>query len=148
LSPIYETIDPRASEFLSLRETDKEQITLTRIGQTNFRKELIKIWGKCSVTGVENLELLSASHIKPWKNSNNSERLSPMNGLLLNPALDKAFDRGFISFDTEGKIIISSNLTREDAEKMAIKEKLKLRKFYQENQGFLRYHRQKLFKRN
>jgi hypothetical protein len=142
----YKTIDTKSNEFLSLHETDRELITKARIGQNNFRNQLIKIWGKCSVTAVENLDFLSASHIKPWKESDNSERLSPYNGLLLNPALDRAFDRGFISFNkTSGKIIISQNLSREDAEKMAINENLKLRKIYSGNYEFLDYHINKIF---
>jgi len=142
---IYETIDQNSSEFLALRETDREQLTKTRVGQNYFRKNLIKIWGKCSVTGVENLEFLHASHIKPWRDSDNEERLNPYNGLLLNPALDTAFDKGFIGFAPTGKIIISNHLTREDAEKMAISEHLKLRQIYPENQQYLSYHLENLF---
>ncbi len=143
----YETIDQSSSEFIALHETDREQLTTVRVGQNNFRKNLIKIWGKCSVTGVENLEFLHASHIKPWRESNNEERLTPYNGLLLNPALDKAFDRGFIGFETTGKIVISKKLSREDAEKMAIKENLRLRQLYPGNLQYLSYHLENLFEK-
>jgi 5-methylcytosine-specific restriction protein A len=51
--------------------------------------------------------LLKASHIKPWRDSDNAERLDIYNGLLLIPNLDSAFDKGYISFDDGGKIIIS-----------------------------------------
>ncbi len=143
----YETIDPNSHEFLTLHETEREQIGKTRIGQASFRNELIKYWGKCSVTGVENLEFLTASHIKPWKESNNSERLNPFNGFLLNPALDCAFDKGFISFSNTGKILISPSLNREDANKMAINENLKLRRILPGNQEFLDYHLKNKFNR-
>lgn len=143
----YETIDQSSSEFIALHETDREQLTTVRVGQNNFRKNLIKIWGKCSVTGVENLEFLHASHIKPWRQSNNDERLTPFNGLLLNPALDKAFDRGFIGFETTGKIVISNKLSREDAEKMAINQNLKLRQIYPGNLQYLSYHLENLFEK-
>lgn len=144
-SIIYEAIDPNSHEYLSLHETERKQLTKTRVGQENFRKNLIKIWGKCSVTGVENLEFLNASHIKPWRISSNEERLNPLNGLLLNPALDTAFDKGFIGFDQSGKILVSKNLTHYDAEKMAINESLRLRSLYPENQKFLAWHRENLF---
>ena len=51
---------------------------------------------KCAVTGLAIPELLKASHIKPWKDSTDEERLDIFNGLLLAPHLDAAFDRGFI----------------------------------------------------
>jgi hypothetical protein len=35
-------------------------------------------------------EFLVASHIKPWRSCDNSERLSGVNGLLLSPHVDKA----------------------------------------------------------
>ncbi|HAE38751.1 MAG TPA: hypothetical protein DCG57_08945 [Candidatus Riflebacteria bacterium] len=146
-SVVYETIDPNSHEYLSLHETDREQLTKARIGQDNFRKNLIRIWGKCSVTGVENLEFLNASHIKPWRISSNEERLNPHNGLLLNPALDTAFDKGFIGFDTIGKIVISGNLTHDDAEKMAINEDLRLRALYSGNQQFLAWHLEHCFEK-
>lgn len=142
---IYETIDQNSSEFITLHDTDREQLTTVRVGQNNFRKNLIKIWGKCSVTGVENLEFLHASHIKPWRQSNNEERLSPYNGLLLSPALDTAFDRGFIGFETTGKIVISNKLSREDAEKMAIGQNQRLRQIYPGNLQYLSYHLEHLF---
>ncbi len=142
---IYETIDQNSSEFIALHDTDREQLTTVRVGQNNFRKNLIKIWGKCSVTGVENLEFLHASHIKPWRQSNNEERLSPYNGLLLSPALDTAFDRGFIGFETTGKIVISNKLSREDAGKMAIGQNQRLRQIYPGNLQYLSYHLEHLF---
>lgn len=141
----YETIDQNSSEFIALHVTDREQLTTVRVGQNNFRKDLIRIWGKCSVTSVENLEFLHASHIKPWRQSNNEERLSPFNGLLLNPALDTAFDRGFIGFESTGKIVISNKLSREDAEKMAINQTLRLRQTYPGNLQYLSYHLENLF---
>ena len=49
--------------------------------------------------------VLIASHIKPWKDSDENERLDIDNGLLLCPNHDKAFDRGYISFDDNGLII-------------------------------------------
>ena len=51
--------------------------------------------------------MLVASHIKPWSSSSNVERLDPFNGLILTPNLDRAFDRGFITFDEDGAILVS-----------------------------------------
>lgn len=76
-----------------LTETVREAIVQSRIGQGMFRDDLKKYWGeKCAVTGCELVKTLKASHIKPWRSSNNTERLDVYNGLLLIPNLDSAFD--------------------------------------------------------
>ncbi len=71
----------------------------SRVGQGDFRKSLIEKYdGKCVVTGIDLTKLLIASHIKPWRISDNKERLSSENGLLLSANLDKLFDSGLITF--------------------------------------------------
>jgi predicted restriction endonuclease len=61
----------------------------------------------CRITGVTNPIHLRASHCKPWRDSNNDERLNGENGLLLTPTMDHLFDRGFISFEDSGVLIVS-----------------------------------------
>ena len=57
-----------------------------------FRDDLVASFGgRCCLSGLDVTELLRASHIKPWRDSNNIERLDPYNGLLLSPAYDAAF---------------------------------------------------------
>lgn len=91
--------------------TTKVALIESRKGQGKYRDDLIKYWeGKCAVTGCALTDILIASHIKPWKIANNYERLDPANGLLLSPNYDKLFDKGYISFDKNGKILISSQL--------------------------------------
>ncbi len=65
-------------------------------------------WKGCAVTGADCIPLLKASHIKPWCESNNKERLDVFNGLLLSPNIDAAFDTGYITFDLHGKIVLSN----------------------------------------
>lgn len=92
-------------------ETTRQQLVNARIGQGKFRRDLLAYWRRCSVTGYAAApSMLVASHIKPWSQSNNTERLDPFNGLLLLPSIDRAFDQGLISFDSTGKIIISKRL--------------------------------------
>ncbi|MEI6914209.1 MAG: HNH endonuclease signature motif containing protein, partial [Armatimonadota bacterium] len=57
---------------------------------------------ECRLTHVGNPTHLIASHIKPWRESNNDERLAGGNGLLLTPSIDHLFDRGFITFGEYG----------------------------------------------
>jgi hypothetical protein len=61
----------------------------------------------CRITGITNPIHLRASHCKPWRDSSNEERLNGENGLLLTPTMDHLFDRGFISFEDSGLVIIS-----------------------------------------
>ncbi len=128
------------------RETAKETRVQSRIWQDQFRAALIEYWQCCSVTGCKQVELLKASHIKPWRYASNQERLNMFNGLLLLPNLDTCFDLGLISFDDEGKILISSQLRKATLLQLGINENMKLMKFEKRHQEFLEYHREKVFR--
>jgi hypothetical protein len=69
---------------------------------------------------VENPVHLIASHCKPWRDSSNEERLNGENGLLLTPSIDHLFDRGFISFEDTGRLIISPVAHRLSLQRMGI----------------------------
>jgi putative restriction endonuclease len=88
-------------------ETDRIAIIRARIGQGLFKERVSKIESRCRITGVENPVHLVASHCKPWRDSTNEERLDGENGLLLTPSIDHLFDRGFIGFEDDGKLIVS-----------------------------------------
>jgi hypothetical protein len=92
----------------NLSKTEKQTQIQARVGQGKFRNDVIaRAEGKCEVTGVTDKSLLIASHIHAWsKCETNDERLDCNNGLLLSPSLDKLFDKGYISFDDEGLMLI------------------------------------------
>lgn len=97
-----------------LTTTEKEQIIKARVGQGLFRDALVNHWkGRCCVTGCSIGPVLRASHIKPWRNSTNPERLDKFNGLLLTANIDALFDRGFISFGDNGQILRSPEISAE-----------------------------------
>jgi hypothetical protein len=104
----------------NLSQTEKNQIVAARIGQGLFRRNLIYEQGACPITGVDDSRLLIASHIKPWRVSNNTERLDAKNGLLLSPTYDKLFDSGFISFRDNRQIIISSLISDENKARLSL----------------------------
>jgi len=143
--PIQEIEDFKIT-YKDLSETERNSIVRSRIGQGDFRTNLIKYWKKCAVTGCGLIDVLKASHIKPWRNSNNTERLDVFNGLLLIPNLDSVFDNGLISFDNEGKIIISKLLNCSDRNELGINPELCLRNIETTHIKYLEYHRQNVFK--
>ena len=96
-------------------------------------------WQGCAVTGYGMPAMLVASHIKPWRSATNTERLDPDNGLLLLANLDKAFDRGFISFADNGEIIIAPALERPEV--LGIRDDMRLNVRTQ-NVKYLQYHRE------
>lgn len=134
--------------FIELSKTEQEVIMKSRIGQGKFRANLIKYWKKCSVTGCEIVSILKASHIKPWCCSDNKERLDIFNGLLLIPNLDSVFDDGLISFNNEGKILISNLLGDSDRSKLGIHPELSIRKIEYHHIKYLEYHRRNIFRYN
>jgi len=93
--------------------TTKRALVDARLGQGKFRKDVLQFWGNCcSVTGSKVQSAIRASHIKPWRESSNTERIDPNNGLPLIANLDALFDTGLISFDSSGELIVSSALDR------------------------------------
>ena len=108
-----------ANDF-SLRETERLALIRARNGQGLFKDRVSKIETRCRITGVENPVHLIASHCKPWRDSTNEERLNGENGLLLTPSIDHLFDRGFIGFEDNGKLIISPVAHRASLQRMGI----------------------------
>ena len=105
----------------------------------------LSYWKSCAVTGVASEPMLRASHIKPWRLSSNTERLDRYNGLLLIPTLDHAFDRGFISFTDDGRILVSGSLSNTDKQRLGISESMKLRAVTERHQKYLAFHRTHIF---
>ena len=126
-------------------KTEKKRLISARIGQGNYREELINLWKKCAVSKCEMTDVLIASHIKPWRKSTNKERLDRYNGLLLLPNYDKLFDKGLISFEDNGKIIISPLIKEEEYKVLGISPNDELFKVYDENKPYLEEHRRIVF---
>lgn len=122
--------------------TEKSTLISTRIGQGKYRNGLIDYWQGCAITGYTDISLLVASHIKPWRESNNQERLDPYNGLLLLPNLDKAFDLGYITFQEHGEIVVSATLESPDT--LGINDTMILN-ISAEHQSYMEFHRNNVY---
>ncbi|WP_251647487.1 HNH endonuclease [Rummeliibacillus stabekisii] len=130
-------------EDLPISTTEKERLIKSRIGQGRFKKQLIERQCKCALCGVTDLRMLIASHIKPWSESTNEERLDVNNGLLLCPNHDSLFDKHLISFDNQGKIVISHTLDEADRIFMNVNDKLRI-ELTEKQLGYMKDHHQNL----
>jgi len=128
-----------------LSATEKEAIILSRIGQGQFRKQLLNYWKGCSITSFNKLDILVASHIKPWKDANNFERTDLFNGLVLLPNYDKLFDKGYITFDKKGKIIYSKFISDTEIKILGMEKELSLIRIEEQHKTYLNYHNENCF---
>ncbi|AWL07583.1 HNH endonuclease [Massilia oculi] len=127
--------------------TTKTQLVNARRGQGVFKANVRLNEKGCRITGVTDPLHLRASHIKPWKDSSDDEKLNGCNGLLLAPHIDHLFDRGLISFSSDGRLLISKQLDQMILAKWGIPEVKYVGTFNSDQIEFLRYHEQSVFKR-
>jgi hypothetical protein len=93
------------------KTTEAERLIVQRVGQDIFREALMDYWGaRCPLTGVNEPALLRASHIVPWADCGDEQRLDVHNGLLLSALWDAAFDKGLVSFGDDGTVLVSPKL--------------------------------------
>ena len=108
---LYSTIQSNlagTSSALRRQITEVKRTVNQRVGQLQFRNEVIRLEGACPITGVSSPAFLRASHIKPWRACDTAEeRLDPHNGLALAPHMDQLFDQGYITFDVSGALVLS-----------------------------------------
>lgn len=131
-----------------LTETERSYLRSARIGQGQFRKDLISKYGsRCPVTGIEQDQLLVASHIKPWKVCTNVERLDSSNGILLSALADRLFDKGLVTFSEDGVVIVSPRMSTSDRAKCGIEQWTRLQLAGQ-SKLYMEYHRAVEFKSN
>ncbi len=122
--------------------TERKGLVTSRVGQGAYRKSIIHRWEyKCAVTGFEKTEILIASHIHPWKDSTDDERLDVNNGILLSPVYDALFDKHIITFDDSGKIILSNTIKKEAYQKIGVIGNEKIHSFNSDNKIYLDKHR-------
>jgi len=127
-NPIVDVLVDEIRASQSFGATTKKAIIQARVGQGIFRKDVIKKYRRCLITGVEQERLLVASHIKPWRHCYKipSECLSPENALLLTPTWDALFDKGFISFSDDGEMLLSNRVEISTIMALRIPESVKV----------------------
>ena len=140
--------DSIEKELSSLGILGEERLAYikVRVNQSVFREHLLRRYEHCCLCNVSDNALLRASHIKPWSESNANEKLDVDNGLILCPNHDVLFDQGFISFNDEGKILISDRLSENDRMFMNVNPNMEI-KLTEGNKEYMDYHRKKIFKK-
>ena len=132
----------------SISATEKKAVVNARRGQGRFKSNLEQVESKCRLTGVSDRRFLIASHIKAWSECNtNAERLDGYNGLLMSPSADRLFDRGFISFDDNGDVLISSRIEVGLLLELGMKELTNVGHFREKQRQYLKFHRTVIFKK-
>ncbi len=154
-----DALEQRIRLDLTLEDTVRRGLVDARRGQGAFRRNVERQERACRLTGITNPTLLIASHIKPWRLcATAQERLDGMNGLLLTPDADLLFDRGFISFENDGEVLISPRADRDDLRRLGFENLVMERFGFSEapavwrtdsfapaQSGYLDYHRSQVF---
>jgi len=149
LNPAIEERDEieKLLAMTDLKGANRETVVKTRVGQGKFRELLKVVWSnKCAVTGCDITDILIASHIKPWAESNENEKVDPYNGLLLTPNLDKLFDQYMISFDDDGVIMIPESISNYSKIQLGIRNGMKIVGLSEQHKLYLKAHRLKFNK--
>ncbi len=148
LSEWEEDLEDNVRNDILIPETERKSIIMARRGQGVFKKRVALQETHCRITEVNEISHLRASHIKPWRYcEDHTEKLNGNNGLLLTPTVDHLFDRGFISFESAGGILVSPIVESSSLSRMGINLSLKnnVGTFNEEQQYFLEYHRKEVF---
>ena len=142
-----EPVDYAVLSEAGMNSIDRAVTTKSRgIAQRLFRGNLLRLWqGSCAVTSAQEPRVLRSGHIKPWADSNVQEKVDHFNGLLLIPNLDALFNEGLISFQNDGRMLVSQDWRTDDKRRMHITPDLHLRTVHSESCRYLEYHRDVVF---
>ncbi len=145
-------LDDMAEEVL-LERTDlspgaKRDLLNARRGQGVFRANVERVEGACRLTGLLDRRHLRAVHIKPWRSSDDAEKLDGENGLLLSPHLEHLFSRGYVSFSDSGELLVSRNLNPAVLEKWGLRLPRNVAPFRPQQCRYLGCHRREVFERH
>lgn len=112
---VLKSVELLKSKIAGLSSTEQETVTKARVGQGYFRDLLIDKYScKCALCNISTKSMLTASHIKEWSISTDSEKLDENNGLLLCAHHDALFDKHFITFDNSGNVQVSPTLSAQE----------------------------------
>ena len=141
-------IEERLQNDQTLDKTETEAVIRARKGQGTFRRNVQFCEPRCRVTGLDDLRLLVASHIKPWRACTTAaERLDGANGLLLAPHIDRLFDIGLITFAADGAMQVSASLDEPARRCLGLADAMAtgVGAFTERQETYLAHHREHVF---
>lgn len=128
-----ESVDDDISAILSSKAasqtvTTRKALIDARLGQGKFREDVLRHWGNaCAVTGISTPAALRASHVLAWSDcTKGSHRLDPNNGIPLVATLDALFDKHLISFDSQGRMLISKSIDHAERSRLGLGGRLRV----------------------
>ena len=146
--PSIENLIQEAEQVLNdpaLTITERHVLARARVGQGIYKEQVRRFEPSCRLTGLSEPNYLIASHMKPWRESNNTERLDGHNGLLLSPHVDYLFDRGLITFTNFGRVVASTRLKSVVPQLWNLDLSREGKRFSRKQIPYLEYHRDEVF---
>jgi len=136
-------LEQEVEQNSEINETQRGALVMARRGQGLFKDRVMLIERCCRITKVDEPVHLRASHLKPWRDATNEERLDGENGLLLTPSIDHLLDKGFISFENSGELIVSPVAHKPSLERIGVAtgRVFNVGPFTEGQKHFLDYHR-------
>ena len=114
------------NEILETEEDNKETTgtkRVRRLKQNAYRNALLENMPFCPFTMIADDRLLVACHIKPFADcESDDERYDPKNGITMTPTYHTLFDLGFISFEDDGRLLVSPFLSNITKKRLNIKD--------------------------
>lgn len=136
--------DQETYKIILPNSTERKGLVTSRVGQGAYRKSIMHRWEyQCAVTDFNDPRILIASHIVPWKEATDDERLDVDNGILLSPTYDALFDKHLISFEDSGKIILSDDIEQKAFSLIGVTGNERVRDLSDGNKHYLDTHRTK-----
>ncbi len=131
----------KIKNYLKPNVTERSGLVNTRVGQGAYRKSILHRWEyKCAVTKFNDLRILIASHIVPWRDSTDKERLDVENGILLSPTYDGLFDQHLITFSKNGNFELSNSIETTAYQKIGVTGTEKIENISECMMGYLIKH--------
>lgn len=118
-----------------------------RNGLGLFRAGVEQVEGACRATGVMDRRHLRAVHIKPWAACDDAGRLDGNNGLLLSPHVAHLFERGYVSFADDGRMLVARQLNSTVLKRWSLPAAVSARPFSAKQKPYLAWHREHVFEK-
>ena len=131
------------------KETSRQkELRYARSGHGLYREKLLSECPFCPITMINDERLLIASHIKPWAVSSETEKIDHKNGFVLSPLYDKLFDRGFMTFAEDRRIILSNWISPANKKRLGVQEGqfVQMLPMDEARQEYMKFHRASVFK--